>query len=94
MAENAVAAKPALREFTVEFGDSNCNRITINSLAMTVRGAWSLERLHSREATGPNSPRGCRAISTEMAGMPPIPGVRLKLNPEKQDWFAVRSVGR
>lgn len=81
MAENSVASKPNLREFVVEFGDPCCRQITINTLMLTVRGSWSMEKLHAREPRGPDTPRGCRSANQDFAGMPPIPGMRLKVVP-------------
>lgn len=74
MAEATVAARPNLREFTVEFSTPNCGRVTINTLQLVVEGEFSIPKLHARDG-------GCRNANVDMARMPEIPGCRMKVVP-------------
>lgn len=69
-----------LETFTVEFGDVYCRNHTINCLRLSVRGAWSITRLHQR-------PIGGRDIGSAMSSMPAIPGQRLRVVPKEMRAF-------
>jgi len=60
--------------FVVEFGDDGNRSITIDTLRLTVRGAWSVATLHNREEGG-------RDLGAVMSGMPAIPGLRMAVDP-------------
>lgn len=63
-----------MAQFTVEFGDDCGRTITLNTLRLRLRGAWSISRLMSKQGGG-------RAIGEAMSGMPNIPGMRCKVEP-------------
>ena len=65
--------------FAVEFGDDKNRSISINALTTRVRGRYSNANLHAN-ADGV----GGRDVGRAMAGMPDIPGIRLRIDVGEQ----------